>query len=63
MIPSLLMMLKGLQFFGVAFWIASLLYGKTVTDPATFAGMILLLGAVASLQDIFQYGADRTSIS
>jgi len=33
--------------FGVAKWIASLLFGTTPTDPATFAGMILLLSAVA----------------
>jgi predicted permease len=39
--------------FGVALWIASLLYGTTATDPATFAGMILLLGAVAFLAGYF----------
>jgi len=33
--------------FAVAKWIASLLFGTTPTDPATFAGMILLLSAVA----------------
>jgi ABC-type antimicrobial peptide transport system permease subunit len=38
-----------LTFFGVALWIASLLYGTTATDPATFIGMVLLLGAVAFL--------------
>jgi predicted permease len=39
--------------FGVALWIASLLYGTTATDPATFAGMILLLAAVAFLAGYF----------
>jgi ABC-type antimicrobial peptide transport system permease subunit len=28
-------------------WIASLLFGTTPTDPATFVGIILLLSAVA----------------
>jgi ABC-type antimicrobial peptide transport system permease subunit len=31
----------------VAKWIAALLFGTETTDPATFAGMILLLSAVA----------------
>jgi ABC-type antimicrobial peptide transport system permease subunit len=35
--------------FAVARGIASLLFGTEPTDPATFAGMILLLGAVALL--------------
>jgi ABC-type antimicrobial peptide transport system permease subunit len=39
--------------FGVALWIASLLYGTTATDPATFAGMILLLVAVEFLAGYF----------
>jgi ABC-type antimicrobial peptide transport system permease subunit len=30
-------------------WIASLLFGTTPTDPATFVGIILLLSAVASI--------------
>jgi predicted permease len=33
--------------FAVATWIASLLFGTEPTDPATFAGMIVLLVAVA----------------
>jgi ABC-type antimicrobial peptide transport system permease subunit len=33
--------------FAVARGIASLLFGTEPTDPATFAGMILLLSAVA----------------
>ena len=33
--------------FAVGRWIASLLFGTTPTDLATFAGMILLLSAVA----------------
>ena len=33
--------------FAVARLIASLLFGTTPTDPATFAGMAALLGAVA----------------
>ncbi len=39
--------------FGVALWIASLLFGTTATDPTTFAGMVLLLGAVAFLAGYF----------
>jgi ABC-type antimicrobial peptide transport system permease subunit len=39
--------------FGVALWIASLLFGTTATDPTTFTGMILLLGAVAFLAGYF----------
>jgi ABC-type antimicrobial peptide transport system permease subunit len=35
--------------FAVARLIASLLYGTTPTDPATFAGMAVLLCAVASV--------------
>ena len=31
----------------VAKWIAALLFGTEPTDPATFAGMVLLLSAVA----------------
>jgi ABC-type antimicrobial peptide transport system permease subunit len=31
----------------VARWVASLLFGSTPTDPATFTGIILLLSAVA----------------
>jgi len=33
--------------FAAAKWIASLLFGTTPTDPATFGGIVLLLGAVA----------------
>jgi predicted permease len=33
--------------FAAAKWIASLLFGTTPTDPATFAGIVLLLCAVA----------------
>ena len=33
--------------FAAARWIASLLFGTAPTDPATFAGIILLLSAVA----------------
>jgi ABC-type antimicrobial peptide transport system permease subunit len=33
--------------FAVARWIASLLFGTTPTDPATFSGMILLLSTIA----------------
>jgi ABC-type antimicrobial peptide transport system permease subunit len=41
--------------FGIVLglWIASLLYGTTATDPATFAGMILLLVAVEFLAGYF----------
>lgn len=33
--------------FGAARWIAALLFGTKPGDPATFAGMVVLLGAVA----------------
>ena len=33
--------------FAVAKWIASLLFGTRPTDPATFAGIVLLLGVVS----------------
>ncbi|MGI8962429.1 MAG: ADOP family duplicated permease [Bryobacteraceae bacterium] len=33
--------------FGAAKWIASLLFGTRPADPATFAGIVLLLGVVA----------------
>jgi ABC-type antimicrobial peptide transport system permease subunit len=35
--------------FGVGRLIASLLFGTEPTDPVTFMGMVLLLGAVALL--------------
>jgi predicted permease len=35
--------------FGVAKWIASMLFGTRPTDPVTFAGIVLLLCAVALL--------------
>jgi len=33
--------------FAAAKWIASLLFGTSPTDPVTFAGIVLVLGAVA----------------
>jgi ABC-type antimicrobial peptide transport system permease subunit len=39
--------------FGVALWIESLLYGTAATDPATFIGMVLLLGFVAFIAGYF----------
>ena len=40
-------LLGGAASFALARGIASLLYGTAPTDPATFAGMVVLLGAVA----------------
>ena len=43
-------------------WIASLLFGTTPTDPATFVGIILLLSAVAFIAGYIPARAPRRLI-
>ena len=52
-LASLGIVLGTVASFGVALWIESLLYGTAATDPATFIGMVLLLGFVAFIAGYF----------